>query len=350
MTENSGLTYRDAGVDIEAATGALARARDAISRTQGEGCVGGIGGFGGLFRLPTGLDRPLLCASTDGVGTKIQVAVQADRHDTVGQDLTNHCVNDILVQGARPLFLLDYVASGKLRPNVVEDVIRGFAQACEEHGMALLGGETAEMPGTYRDGEYDLAATVVGVVEEAHVYPRPGVKAGDVLIGLPSNGLHTNGYSLARKALFERGGFTVDSAPEELDGQTVGEALLAVHRSYAHLLLPLLPDLPVKALAHITGGGFPDNLPRVLPNDVDALVDATTWEPLPIFELIRSCGDVPRAECYRAFNMGMGMVLVTPAGDADDVVATLRAAGETGARVIGELVAGQGTARVGFGS
>lgn len=337
MTDDAPLTYRDAGVDIDAAHDALARAKDALTGSAVEGVVGGPGGFGGLFQLPAGLRDPLLCASTDGVGTKIQVAVAAGRHDTVGQDLVNHCVDDILVQGARPLFLLDYVAMGKLVPEVVADVIRGFRKACDENGCALLGGETAEMPGTYREGEYDLAATLVGVVERDDLLPRPGVGPGDLLLGLRSSGLHTNGFSLARRALFERRGLSVHDRPDELGGPTVGEALLAVHRSYAPLLLPLLGDGRIKALAHITGGGFPDNLPRVLPEGVGAVVDTTTWEPLPIFELIRAAGNVPLRECYRAFNMGVGMILVVGAEHAAGVAADLAAAGESGVVEIGRL-------------
>lgn len=337
MADESELTYRDAGVDIDAAHDALDRAKDALASARGAGVVGGTGGFGGLFQLPAGLLDPLLCASTDGVGTKIQVAVAADRHDTVGQDLVNHCVDDILVQGARPLFLLDYVATGKLVPGVIAEVIGGFAKACRENDCALLGGETAEMPGTYRDGEYDLAATVVGVVERDQLLPREDVRSGDVLIGLPSTGLHTNGYSLARRALFDRGGLGVHDRPPELGGASVADALLAVHRSYAPLLLPMLPDGRIKALAHITGGGFPDNIPRVLPEGVGAVVDTKAWEPLPIFDLIRRLGNVPEAECYRAFNMGMAMILTVAPDDVDDVLSDLAVEGETGAAVIGRL-------------
>jgi phosphoribosylformylglycinamidine cyclo-ligase len=349
MGENGALTYSDSGVNIDEATAAIEGAKDAIAATRTDGCVGGIGGFGGLFQMPAGLDDPLLCASADGVGTKIHVAVMAGRHDTVGEDLVNHCVNDILVQGARPLFLLDYVATGKLERHVVTDVIKGFARGCQANGCALLGGETAEMPGTYKVGDYDLAATVVGVVERAQLLPRAGVAAGDVLIGLRSNGLHTNGYSLARKALFERGGLTVEDTPEELGGGSVADALLAVHRTYAPLLLPLLEDDRIKALAHITGGGFPDNLPRVLPEGVGAIVDTTAWEPLPIFELIRRHGNVPREECYRAFNMGVGMVLVVGEGDVQSTLDALAAAGEEGAVVMGRLVPGDRSVELLFG-
>jgi phosphoribosylformylglycinamidine cyclo-ligase len=334
------LTYRDAGVDIDAKAEAIESARSAIERTWGREVVGSFGGFGGLFAAPQGYDDPLLCASTDGAGTKIAVAIACGRHDTIGHDLVNHCVNDILVQGAKPLFLLDYVATGRVRKDVVRDVIRGFAQGCLENGCALIGGETAEMPGTYRDGDYDIAATIVGVVERRDVLPRGDVRAGDVLVGLPSTGLHTNGYSLARKVLLERAGLKVTDRPAALEGRSVGEALLAIHRSYASLLLPILPERRVKAMAHITGGGFPDNVPRVLPSGVRAVIDASSWTPPPIFRLIRELGDVPDDECYRVFNMGMGMILVVSPQDADGLLDALRSRGETGAALVGELTAG----------
>ncbi len=341
MTSQGGLTYRGSGVDIDLATRGLQRAKAAIEATHGDGCVGGVGGFGGLFRMPEGLREPLLVASTDGAGTKIHVAHLVGRHGTLGEDLVNHCVNDILVQGARPLFLLDYIAAGKLDEDVLVDVIEGFARACGANGCALLGGETAEMPGTYREGDFDLCATVIGVVERAHLRPTPDVGPGDVLIGLQSSGLHTNGFSLARKAIFERAGLSVSDTPEVLGGTTIGDALLAVHRTYAPLLLPLLEDDAIKAMCHITGGGFTDNLPRVLPEGVRARVDATRWTPLPIFDLIRESGDVAADEMHRTFNMGIGMILVTRPERADALLAALEAAGESGACVIGDLVAGE---------
>ncbi len=339
MAEKTGLSYKDAGVDIDAATRGLARARAAILATHGDECVGGVGGFGGLFRLPAGLTDGLLVASTDGAGTKIHVARMAGRHDTVGEDLANHCVNDVLVQGARPLFLLDYFATGKLDEDVLVDVIHGFARGCKVNGCALLGGETAEMPGTYDGEDFDLCATVIGVVERDALLPRD-VAAGDVLIGLRSSGLHTNGYSLARKALFERAGHEIHDRPAALQGASIADALLAVHRTYAPLLLPMLPTGRIKAMCHITGGGFPDNLPRVLPENVRARVEVSSWTPLPIFELIRDGGDVSQADLYRTFNMGVGMVLVASADDAAALLADLEAAGEQGAVRIGELVAG----------
>ena len=343
------VTYKQAGVDIDAKAEAIDSARGAIESTWGREVVGEFGAYGGLFRMPRGMKKPLLCSSTDGVGTKIHVAVAANRHDTVGQDIVNHCVNDILVQGARPLFLLDYVATGRLRKGVLLDVIQGVAKACRESGCALIGGETAEMPGTYKEGDYDLAATIVGVVEEADLLPKPTVKPGDVLIGLPSTGLHTNGYSLARKVLFDVAGYKVTDRPKELGGASIADALLAVHRSYAPLLLPLLPEGRIKAMAHITGGGFPDNTPRVIPKDVDAVFDATAWEPLPIFKLIRDLGNVPAEECYKVFNMGMGRVLFAGKKDVKPLLASLAAAGERGAKVIGEVVKGTQQATVRHG-
>jgi phosphoribosylformylglycinamidine cyclo-ligase len=346
----TGTSYRDAGVDIDAKMGAIRSSRQAIESTWGDGVVGSFGGFGGLFRMPAGLEDPLLCSSTDGVGTKIHIAIKVGRHDTVGQCLTNHCVNDILVQGARPLFLLDYIAVGKMEKGVVAQIIAGFAQACRENGCALIGGETAEMPGTYKAGDYDLAATIVGVVQRKDLLPREDVRAGDLLIGLPSTGLHTNGFSLARKVLFEVSGLAPEDRPPWLGGITLADALLAVHRSYAPLLLPILPSRRVKAMAHITGGGFPDNLPRVLPEGVRAVIDANAWQVPPLFRMIRDLGSVDREECYRVMNMGMGMVLVAAPADADPLLRALADRGETGAAVIGRLESASRECVVRFGS
>jgi phosphoribosylformylglycinamidine cyclo-ligase len=348
MEPETRTTYRESGVDIDAKMEAVRSARSAIEATWGKEVVGGFGGFGGLFRMPAGLDDPLLCASADGVGTKIRVAIAAGRHDTVGEDLVNHCVNDILVQGARPLFVLDYIAVGKMDPAVVRELLTGFARGCTRNGCALLGGETAEMPGTYDEGDYDLAATIVGVVERKRLLPRPGVRAGDALVGLPSSGLHTNGYSLARKVLFEKAGLRPGDRAKELEGRTVAEALLAVHRSYAPLLLPLLDRDWIKAMAHITGGGFPDNVPRVLPEGVRAVVAAGAWEPPAIFRMIRDRGGVAPEECYRVLNMGMGMVLVVDPTHVDALLTALEQGGEPGARVIGHLEEGPRSCEVRF--
>jgi len=332
--------YARAGVDIDRKMRAIQAAKRVFASTFDRNVLGGIGGFGSLYRFrPRGMRDPLLCASMDGVGTKLKIAFAMDRHDTVGQDIVNHCANDILVQGARPLFLLDYVASGRLRPATLRALFAGLAKACRENSCSLVGGETAEMPGMYPAGEYDLAATIVGVVDRPEVLPRPGVRPGDLLLGLPSTGLHTNGYTLARRALVRRPADLRRRVPEL--GTTLGDALLAVHRSYAPLLLPLLPRRWVKAMAHITGGGFYDNVPRVLPRDCRAVLDPGAWEVPPLFRLLCARGKVSRAEAYRVFNMGMGMVLVAAPRDADALRRALRRRGVE-APVIGEIRPGRG--------
>ena len=338
------LTYADAGVDIDAKMGAVARAKEAIRSTFTAGVVGDVGGFGGLFRPDfRGLADPLLVASTDGVGTKLKVAIAAGVHDTVGQDLVNHCVNDILVQGARPLFFLDYIALGKMDPAVVGQLLLGFAAACRENGCALLGGETAEMPTVYADGDYDVAGTIVGVVDRPKLLDGSRVSEGDLLFGLASSGLHTNGYSLARKIFFETLGLGPSSRVPEL-GATVAEALLAVHRSYLKPVLPLVEDGLLSAMAHITGGGFPDNLPRVLPEGLDAVVRPDGWTWPPLFRFLGEKGSVTRAEMLRVFNCGIGMVLVVPAAKADEVRRRLETTGE-GSIEIGRIVRGRRAVR-----
>jgi phosphoribosylformylglycinamidine cyclo-ligase len=304
--------YAAAGVDIDAKMGAIARAKDAIRSTFTKGVVGDVGGFGGLFRPDfTGMSDPLLVASADGVGTKLKVAIAAGIHGTVGQDLVNHCVNDILVQGARPLFFLDYIATGKMRPEIVGVILEGVAKACRESGCALLGGETAEMPGMYAEGDYDLAGTIVGAVDRPRMLDGSRVAEGDLLIGLPSSGLHTNGYSLARKIFFEELGMTTETQVPEL-ATTVGAALLAVHRSYLRSVLPLVEDLLLSGMSHITGGGFPDNVPRVLPKDLDAVIHPDAWSWPPLFQFLRDQGRIAPAEMLRVFNCGIGMVLMVP--------------------------------------
>jgi phosphoribosylformylglycinamidine cyclo-ligase len=322
-------SYAAAGVDIDAKMGAVARAKAAIRSTFTKGVVGDVGGFGGLFRPDfSGMTDPLLVASADGVGTKVKVAIAAGVHRTVGQDLVNHCVNDILVQGASPLFFLDYYATGKMRPEIVGEVLEGLALACRENGCALLGGETAEMPGMYAEGDYDLAGTIVGAVDRPKLLDGSKVAEGDLLIGLPSSGLHTNGYSLARKIFFEGLGMSPQTAVAELDGRTVAEALLAVHRSYLSPVLPLVENLLLSAMAHITGGGFPDNLPRVLPPELDAVVHPEAWSWPPLFRFLMDKGRVPPGEMLRVFNCGIGMVLIVPAARGLDVKRRLDAAGE----------------------
>ena len=328
VTDPRPLTYADAGVDIDAKMGAVARAKDAIRSTFTKGVVGDVGGFGGLFRPDfSGMSDPLLVASADGVGTKLKVAIAAGIHGTVGQDLVNHCVNDILVQGASPLFLRDYIATGKMRPEIVGEILEGLAKACRENGCALLGGETAEMPGMYAAGDYDLAGTIVGVVDRPKMLDGSRVSEGDLLIGLPSSGLHTNGYSLARKIFFEMLGYEPSSPVPEL-GVTAGEALLAIHRSYLGPVLGLVKEGLLSAMAHITGGGFPDNIPRVLPRNLDAVVHPEAWSWPPLFRLLRDAGRVPPGEMLRVFNCGIGMVLIVPPARGLEVKTRLDASGE----------------------
>jgi len=334
------MDYREAGVDISAADDAKARIKTLARGTYSAAVLSEIGSFGGMFRPDLKrYEEPVLVASTDGVGTKIKVAIAAGVHDTVGYDLVAHCVNDILVQGALPLFFLDYVALGKMDPAKVEAIVRGFARACTEFSCPLIGGETAEMPGTYAEDDYDVAGFIVGVVEKKKALPR-GVAEGDTLLGLPSAGLHTNGYSLARKVLFDRLGHRVDTHVPEL-GTTVGAALLAPHRSYLAALEPLLERDRVKALCHITGGGFPGNLPRVLPRGLGALVRRGSWEVPPLFRLIERGGQVAEDEMFRTFNMGVGMVVVVGPDALHEVEHSLERRGET-SFVIGSVVAGEG--------
>jgi phosphoribosylformylglycinamidine cyclo-ligase len=334
------MDYKSSGVDIDAGHETVRRIKALARSTFTPGVLSDIGSFGGLFRLDAGrFADPVLVASADGVGTKLKVAFMAGRHDTVGEDLVNHCVNDILVQGARPLFFLDYLATGRLAPEVAEQVVAGISRGCRANLCALLGGETAEMPGFYAAGEYDLAGFIVGAVERRHVIDGTELAAGDLLVGLPSSGLHTNGYSLARRILFETLGLGVDSRVPEL-GTTVGAALLAVHRSYLPVIEPLLaePGL-VRGLAHITGGGITDNLPRIFPAGIGAIIDRRAWEVPPLFRFLWRAGGVPADDMYRTFNMGIGLLVACRADAVDRVLDLLRDRGET-ARVVGRLVAG----------
>jgi phosphoribosylformylglycinamidine cyclo-ligase len=334
------MDYREAGVDIEAADAAKSRIKALARATFNPQVLTEIGSFGGMFRPDLSRYRePVLVASTDGVGTKIKVAIAAGIHDTVGYDLVAHCVDDILVQGATPLFFLDYVALGKMDPVKVEQIVAGFSRACVELGCPLIGGETAEMPGTYAEDDYDLAGFIVGVVERERALPR-GVSEGDVLLGLPSAGLHTNGYSLARRVLFDTLGLGVHQEIPEL-GASVGGALLAPHRSYLAALEPLLERDKIRALAHITGGGFAGNIPRVLPRGLGAVVRRGSWDVPALFRLIQKGGGVEDAEMYRTFNMGIGMVVVVSPGDLHDVEHSLERRGEV-SHVIGSVVAGDG--------
>ena len=347
MTPRTALDYRSAGVDIDAGAEAVRRIRALARGTFTPGVLSEIGSFGGLFRPDlTGLADPVLVSSADGVGTKLKVAFLAGRHDTVGRDLVNHCVNDILVQGARPLFFLDYLATGRLAPDVTEAVVRGIAAACTENGCSLLGGETAEMPGFYADGEYDLAGFIVGIADRARLIDGRGVRPGDELIGLPSSGLHTNGYSLARRIVFDTLDLNVDSVPEGLDGP-VGDVLLRTHRSYLPLVSPLLAEAggAVKAMAHVTGGGLTDNLPRVLPPGTAVDIDRSAWAPPPVFAFLQRHGGLSDAEVFRTFNMGIGLVVVCASGESDALLAWFRRRGEPGAAVIGRVTAGDGAVR-----
>ena len=320
------LDYRAAGVDIDAADDAKQRIKAHVLSTLTAGARGEFGGFGGMFRVPTDVPKPVLVASADGVGTKLKVAIEANRHDTVGHDLVNHCVNDILVQGASPLFFLDYVAFGRLDPVVAEGIVAGVAAGCRENGCALLGGETAEMPGVYTPPDYDLAGFIVGYVDEDAILGPARVREGDVLMALESSGLHTNGFSLARRIVDERMRLDAnDRFPG--DARSVADVLLAVHRSYLESVRPVLSR--VHAMAHITGGGIPGNLYRVLPSTLDAVVDTSTWEIPNLFRQLAQAGNVDRDEMFRAFNMGVGMLVIGPLDAAGDIIAAAAARGVT---------------------
>ena len=337
--------YARAGVDIDAAGDAVGRMKAHIKGTLTPGVLTETGSFGGMFALSAlgPLTDPVLVSSIDGVGTKLKIAFATGKHGTIGKDLVSHCVNDILVQGARPLFFLDYFGTGRLEPGVAAEVVRGLADGCREAGCALIGGETAEMPGLYAAGEYDLAGCIIGWVERSKIVDGSGVMPGDVVIGLASDGLHTNGYSLARQALLQDAGMTLDAAVPQLGGVTLGEALLWPHRCYAPSVLPLL-DLfptPIKAMAHLTGGGFLDNIPRVLPAGVGVQIDRAAWTVPPLFRLIQDAGGVSETEMFRVFNMGIGFVLIVAPDTAENVLVRLRASGETAYR-IGEAIEGDG--------
>jgi phosphoribosylformylglycinamidine cyclo-ligase len=337
---NEPMTYRSAGVDIDEAQRALRAVTKAIQGTHSSAVVGGIGGFGALYKATfQDMENPVLVSSIDGIGTKTRVAAMMGEFTGLGKDIVNHCVNDILCQGARPLFFLDYYGCSKLSGLIFEEVLHGMAEACRDVGCALIGGETAEMPGVYYDDEIDVVGSVVGVVDLERKLPRGKMKPGDAIIGIASDGLHTNGFSLARTALFEKAGMSVRNPIPGL-GATIGEELIRPHRCYFNSVYPLLQDTGgVYAAAHITGGGFYDNLPRVMPSDVKAVIEKRSWTPLPIFQLIQATGDIPDQEMYRAFNMGIGMVLFVDRIAAPAVVQRLNQAGDTAA-IIGEVQAG----------
>ncbi|HEX8176574.1 MAG TPA: phosphoribosylformylglycinamidine cyclo-ligase [Pyrinomonadaceae bacterium] len=313
------VTYSDAGVNIDAANAATEKIKELARSTFNARTLSEIGSFGGMFdaSFPS-MSQPVLVASADGVGTKLKIAFLTNRHNTIGRDLVNHCVNDILVQGARPLFFLDYIATGVLAPDVVAGIVEGIGAGCLENGCVLLGGETAEMPGFYTEGEYDVAGFIVGVVDRSRVIDGKRVAVGDTVLALPSAGLHTNGYSLARKLFLEIAGYSVDTHLPELNS-TVGDALLAEHRSYLAALDGLLDSGQIKGLAHITGGGLLENIPRVLPAGASVTIARGTWPVLPVFTLMQQLGQVPDTEMYRTFNMGVGMVIICAAQDAEAI-------------------------------
>jgi phosphoribosylformylglycinamidine cyclo-ligase len=333
------MDYRQSGVDIDAGNETVRRIKALARETFTSGVLSEIGSFGGLFQLDiTRFREPILVSSADGVGTKLKVAFATGRHGTIGADLVNHCVNDILVQGARPLFFLDYLATGRLSPDVAEQIIGGVARGCQENACALLGGETAEMPGFYADGEYDIAGFIVGAVDRSRVIDGSRIRPGDALIGLRSAGLHTNGYSLARRVLFDTCGFTTDSIIHEV-GMSVADALLAPHRSYLRAIEPLLDEGLLKGMAHITGGGITENLPRVLPEGCEAVVNLQTWTIPPLFQILQYRGEIAADEMFRAFNMGIGLVVVCGSHDQPAVCALLESAGEA-PTVIGHVAEG----------
>ena len=340
MTEKK-KAYARAGVDVDLGNRLKRRIQTLARQTHGPQVLGKIGGFGGLFAPNfSGMHEPILVASIDGVGTKLKIAFAMNKHDTVGADLVNHCVNDIAVLGARPLFFLDYIGCGKLEPRIFDQLLHGFARGCRFAGCALIGGETAEMPGMYRKGEYDLAGCIVGVVDRARIIDGSDIKPGDAILGLASNGLHTNGYSLARKILFKKMRLKIGS---RLPGSnvTVGEELLRVHKNY-QLRLAKATNGIIKGLAHITGGGLIDNLPRILPKNCDAVIDTKSWRVPPIFQILQRHGDVDPAEMYQVFNMGIGMVAVVSEGDVPRAMSILKA------KRIGRTELGRGKTKLVF--
>ena len=344
--------YAAAGVDIDLGNRVKAGLPRLLASTHRREVLGKVGGFGGLFALDTRkYKQPVLVSSVDGVGTKLKIAFEMDRHDTIGQDLVNHCVNDIAVLGAEPLFFLDYLGTGKLEPHVFAEIIKGFARGCAENGCALIGGETAQMPGFYQPGEYDVSGTIVGVVEKNRMIDGRSIRPGDAVLGVASSGLHTNGYSLARKIFFETLKLKPKSRVPEL-GNTIGDEMLKVHRSYGPLVQTLVkkfnaPGRPsaLRGLAHITGGGFVDNIPRVLPKTCDVRIRKGAWAMPPIFELIRAGSGVPEEELYQVFNMGIGMVIIVPEPKASAVLKSIHDEKHQ-AWLIGEVVKGSGRARV----
>ena len=339
MPDKKKSAYAASGVDIDVKMNAVGSIKQMVASTKTQNVIGGIGAFGGLHKVPAGKGQ-ILVASTDGVGTKLKVAAMMNKHDTVGQDIVNHCVNDILVQGAKPLFFMDYVGTAKVDPAVFKSVVSGLCKACKENKMALLGGETAEMPGLYPVGEYDLVGTIVGAVSKKDLITGKSIRAGDVIIGFPSGGLQTNGFSLARRVIFDMCQY---SYKDKLPGtnQTFGDALLAVHKSFLKPVSALMAKIKINGMAHITGGGFPDNIPRVLPKAVNAEIDRASWEVPTIFKFIERQGKVDRDEMYRVFNMGIGFVVIIAKKDLKKATNILRAAHQP-YHVIGVMRKGKG--------
>ena len=339
-SNKTSLTYRDAGVDIDAGNRAVELMKESVKRTYTPGVVGDLGGFGGLYSLAGhSMSDPMLVSGTDGVGTKLRLAIMMDKHDTIGQDCVAMSVNDILVQGATPLFFLDYVAVGKLDPVQVADIVRGVANACEESGCALLGGETAEMAGFYGEGDYDVAGFAVGIVDRPKLITGEHIKSGDVILGLPSSGVHSNGFSLVRKIVFDHKGFSMDQDIPEF-GKTLGEELLTPTRLYPKAVLPLIKDNYIKGMVHITGGGFYENIPRMLPEGKHAVIRKDSYEVPAIFQMMAREGKVEEQMMYNTYNMGIGMIVAVDPADVDKTIAAMKAAGDT-PYIVGEIKDGE---------
>lgn len=335
MSEN--LTYKDAGVDTKEGERAVDLMKSHVKKTFNENVLTGLGGFGGLFKLPiAGMEEPVLVSGTDGVGTKLKIAFMMDKHDSVGIDCVAMCVNDVLCQGAKPLFFLDYIATGKVKAEKIADIVKGIAKGCEQGKSALIGGETAEMPGFYSDGEYDMAGFSVGVVDKKNIITGATIKEGDAIIGIPSSGIHSNGYSLVRKIFFDKMKFDVNKKVDEL-GETLGEALLRPTKIYANACDAVVPNFNVKGIVHITGGGFYENVPRILPKEIAAEFNIGSWKVPPIFKYIKTCGGIAPKEMFSTYNMGVGMMMFVEASEADKVVKALQDAGEK-ASIIGKTV------------
>lgn len=329
------FSYKSAGVNIDAANESKQYIKELVKKTFNSHVLSNIGGFGGLYELK-GYNSPVLVSSVDGVGTKLKVAIMADKHGTIGEDLVNHCINDILVQGAKPLFFLDYIAMGKMRTKTVKEIIQGLARGCSNSNCALIGGETAEMPDMYKIGEYDLAGCIIGIVEKKNIINGKSIKAADAVIGIASSGLHTNGYSLARKLLFDYAKYPVNEYVDELK-TTAGNELLKVHKCYLNLVFSLKKNFTIKGLAHITGGGFLENIPRILPDNTQVIIKKGSWEILPIFTLLQGLGKLYEKEMYRTFNMGIGMVMIVPKQQAKKIINVISSFNEK-AWIIGEVV------------